>query len=131
MRLDLGLLLLRVMSAGTMLLAHGLGKAMSFSGMAATFPDPLGMGGRMSLVMAIFAEVFCSFLVLIGLSTRLATIPLIGTMLTAFFIVHAADPWNVRELAYMYGMAFAVIFFTGPGSLSIDGLVKLKKMSRP
>jgi putative oxidoreductase len=128
MRLDIGLLLLRLATGGTMVVAHGLGKLMSYSGMLATFPDPLGIGSRLTLTIAIFAEVFCSLLIVIGLSTRLATLPLIGTMFSAFFIVHMGDAWNVREPAFIYGMAFVVLFCTGPGALSMDGLIRLKKV---
>lgn len=131
MRLDIGLLLARLAFGGSMLFNHGLGKLMSFKGMAATFPDPIGLGSKVTLCVAIFCEVFCAALVVIGLSTRLATLPLIGTMLVAFFIVHAADPWTARELAFMYGVGFAVIFCTGPGAFSADGFLRLKRTSRP
>jgi putative oxidoreductase len=131
MRLDIGLLVLRLGFGGTILLGHGLGKLMGYSTMAATFADPLGMGGKMTLILAIFAEFFCSLLVVIGLSARLATIPLIGTMLSAFLIVHAADPFRVKEMALLYLFAFVTLLLTGPGTFSIDGMIRVKRMSRP
>ncbi len=131
MRMDIGLLILRLATGGTMLLAHGLGKLTSYSGMAGTFPDPLGLGSSVTLMIAIFAEVVCSALIVAGFLTRLATLPLLGTMAAAFFVVHAADAWNVRELSYLYGLALLALAFTGPGSLSLDGLRQLKKVSRP
>jgi putative oxidoreductase len=131
MRLDIGLLILRLATGGTMLLAHGLGKLTSYSGMAATFPDPLGLGSNVTLILAIFAEVVCSALIVAGFLTRLATLPLLATMAAAFFVVHAGDAWNVRELSYLYGMALLTLAFTGPGSLSLDGVRQFKKVSRP
>jgi putative oxidoreductase len=131
MFLDLGLLFLRVTAGGLMLFGHGLGKLMSYSGMVGTFPDPLGMGSRLTLIVAIFAEVLCAFLVMIGLSTRLATLPVIGTLVTAAFIVHAADPWAKQEFALVYAIPFMALFFTGPGKISVDGLLKLRGLRRP
>ncbi len=131
MRLDLGLLLLRLATGGTMFMAHGLGKLQGFSQGAGMFPDPLGMGSTVTMAVAIFSEVACAILVAVGLSTRLATLPLIGTMLTAFSVVHASDPWKVKELAFLYLCGYSVIFLTGPGSFSLDGLFKLNKVARP
>ncbi len=131
MRLDLGLLFLRLMSGGLMLFGHGLGKLMSYSGMANSFPDPLGMGPTLTLVVAIFSEVFCALLLMIGLSTRLAALPLLGTMVTAAFVVHAADPWSKQEFALLYAVAYATLFLTGPGSFSLDAVFKVRGMRRP
>lgn len=114
-----------------MLFGHGLGKLMSYSGMAATFPDPLGLGSTFTLIVAVFSEVFCALLVMVGLSTRLATLPLIGTMVTAAFVVHAGDPWSKQEFALLYAVPYATLFLTGPGALSLDGLFKVRRMRRP
>ena len=62
-----GLCALRVFVGLTMLLAHGWPKLAGFSTKAAKFPDPLGVGSEASLVLAIFAEVFCSILLALGL----------------------------------------------------------------
>ena len=60
-------------------------------------------------------------LILIGLFTRFATLPLLITMLVAFFIVHGADPFGEKELPLLYALVFATLFFTGPDKYSIDG----------
>ena len=77
---DLGLLFLRVMIGGFMLSAHGWGKLISYSEKSAQFADPIGLGPATSLAAAIFAEVFCSLLIILGIGTRLAAIPLVCTM---------------------------------------------------
>lgn len=117
------LLLLRVAVGGTMLLAHGWGKLLAFGERADTFPDPLGVGNPLSMALAVFAEVFCSLLVVLGLATRLALLPLIVTMLVALLIVHGADPWARKELAFMYLVPFVALLLAGPGPWSLDALI--------
>lgn len=118
-QIDTGLLALRI-AFGCFMLVHGIQKIMGFSEMADKFPDPIGMGSQLSLVMAIGAEVGCSIFLILGLGTRLAIVPLAFTMIIALFVVHAADPWKVKELAAIYLTVYAVIFITGPGKFSLD-----------
>ena len=118
-QIDSGLFVLRV-AFGVFMLVHGMQKLMGFSEMADKFPDPIGIGSQLSLIMAIGAEVGCSILLILGLGTRLAVIPLASTMIVALFVVHAADPWKVKELAALYLAVYAVIFITGPGRCSLD-----------
>ena len=84
--LDFGLLLLRVLLAAG-LLTHGIAKIANFSALSTSFLDPLGIGVLPALLGAIFAEVVCSILVLIGLWTRLTVLPLIFTFIVVFFVV--------------------------------------------
>ena len=118
-QIDAGLLLLRV-AIGCFMLVHGMQKLMGYSEMADTFPDPIGVGSQLSLSLAIGAEVGCSLLLILGLGTRLAVIPLAFTMAVALFNIHAADPWKVKELAAIFLMVYAVIFIAGPGGFSLD-----------
>ena len=126
---SIGLFFLRLAFGLSMLLAHGWPKLMKFGELADKFPDPLGMGSQLSLVLAIGAEVGCSVLLIIGLFTRLAAIPLAVTMIVAFFVVHGADPWKVKELAALYLAVYATLAFTGAGHLSVDGLIQSRKSS--
>ena len=93
--LDGALLFLRLFIGG-MMLSHGWAKLASFSTLSATFPDPLGVGSTLSLLLILFAEVGCSCLLIFGLMTRLAALPLMFGMLMAFFVIHGADPFAVR-----------------------------------
>lgn len=121
------LLIIRVGSAALML-THGWPKAMKLiAGGEIKFADPFGMGMTLSLVLAVFAEVICATLVGIGLKTRLATVPLLITMLTAGFIIHSADPIAVQEKAFLYVMIFLVIMVKGAGKFSVDFMVFRKK----
>lgn len=118
-QIDVGLLLLRV-AFGCFMLVHGIQKLLGFSTLSEVFPDPIGLGSQLSLIMAIGAEVGCSLLLILGLGTRLATLPLAFTMIIAVVVVHGADPWKMKELAAIYLAAYAVIFVTGPGRISLD-----------
>ena len=117
---DLGLLILRLSSGGLML-AHGLPKLMKLFGDAAIqFPDPLGIGATASLSAAVFTEVVCAIFLILGFKTKFVTLPLAFTMLVAAFMVHAADPFKVKEKAILYMLVYIGLFFTGAGKLSID-----------
>lgn len=120
---DLGLLILRVSSGGTMLLGHGMGKLTTFSERAASFPDPIGIGSTASLSLAVFGEVVCALLVALGLGTRLAAVPAAITMLVAAFVIHGADPFAKKELALLYAAPFVTLILTGGGRFSLDHLL--------
>jgi putative oxidoreductase len=124
---SIGLLVLRVGSGGLMLVGHGMGKLTGFGNLASTFPDPLGVGSTLSLVMAVFAEVVCSAAVILGFATRLAVVPLVVTMVVAAMIVHSADPFQTKELAIVYLVFFVTIFFTGPGRYSVDAILARRR----
>ena len=122
-RLDAaGLLLLRLAFGGIMIYGHGWAKLTGFAEKSATFPDPLGVGSAASLGLAVFAEVFCAAAVLVGLFTRLATIPLIVTMVVAVFAVHADDPFGRKELGLVYLAAYLALLARGAGAWSVDAL---------
>ena len=111
-----------------MLVVHGRMKLINYESMVNQFPDVLNIGsGQANLLLALFAEVVCAALVSIGLLTRLAAIPLIITMSIAFFVVHANDPFEKKELALMFLVAYVVILLRGAGSISIDGVWGRKK----
>ena len=118
---DLALLLLRLTFGGNMFINHGMGKAAKvFSGALSKFGDPIGLGPEVSLVLTAFAEAGCALLIVLGLFTRWATLPLIITMVVAVFVVHFGDPFKSWELGLLYLAAFLTIFLTGPGRYSID-----------
>jgi putative oxidoreductase len=118
-RTDEALLLLRVWFC-LMIMVHGWQKLSNFSAWSGGFDDPFGLGSSLSLSLAIFAELGCSVLVLVGLLTRLALVPLLITMLVAVTIHHSADPWGKKELAMTFMGVFATLMLAGPGRYSLD-----------
>ncbi|MEK6625444.1 MAG: DoxX family protein [Bdellovibrionota bacterium] len=119
---DLGLLVLRLGASGLMLFGHGLPKILEFGQMAQSFPDPLNLGSKASLILAIFGEAICPLFVAIGLKTRYASVPSLITMIVAAFIVHAGDAWSKIEFPLTYALLFLIIMLLGPGRFSADHL---------
>lgn len=116
---SIGLLILRI-AVGGMMLTHGWPKVGKLFETPIKFPDPIGVGPEVSLWLAVFAEVLCAALLVIGLATRLAAIPFLITMIVAALIVHGDDPFSKQELALFYGAGALTLLFTGPGSISVD-----------
>lgn len=113
------LLIVRVVF-GVMLMNHGIDKWANYQELSAVFPDPLGIGSPLSLGLAIFGELACSMAFIIGFLYRLAMIPMIFTMCVAFFIVHADDPFAVKQLAFVYLVVFVLMYIVGPGKFAVD-----------
>ncbi|MBL8012168.1 MAG: DoxX family protein [Flavobacteriales bacterium] len=119
---DLGKLLLRVVPGGIMLLDHGWPKLVGFGEMMETFPDPIGLGPGLSLGLIVFAEVLCALLVVLGVWTRLSTIPLIIGMAVITFVTHGDDILGKGESGLIYLMVFLGILLLGGGRFSLDRL---------
>lgn len=121
--LAFALLVLRVGAGSLMLMKHGLDKLMHFSQKSGSFADPFGIGSTASLSLTVFAEFFCAVFIILGLFTRLATIPLIINMAVALFIAHQGDFFGKGELAGLFLIVFITLLFTGPGKVSLDRLI--------
>jgi putative oxidoreductase len=119
---DLGYLTLRIGFGGTMLWQHGWPKLMHFTERMDSFADPFGISSPVSLVLMLIAEVLCSALVVLGLWTRIACIPLIIAMGVIIFMIDRGRPLGESELALVYLVAFIVLLLTGSGRFAIDRL---------
>lgn len=145
---SVGLLILRI-GVGSYMLSHGLGKLnMLLDGNFAMMGDPIGLGPQLSLVLVTFAEFACAALVIVGLGTRLAAVPVVFAMCVAVFVAHSADPWSMetaamrffsgesqtwfsKEPAMLFLIPFLALACTGPGRLSLDTLVVAAWRRRP
>lgn len=77
-RVDLGLFFLRLTGSLLLLYVHGLPKVLHFSEELTRIEDPFGFGPYASLIPAIVAEVVCPLLIIAGVYTRLACLPIIA-----------------------------------------------------
>ncbi len=123
---NLSVLILRL-TAGGFMLTHGFPKFQKLLAGDFQFGDPIGLGPEISLILTVFAEFLCSVLLILGLGTRLATIPLIVTMAVAAFVAHGADPFGRKELAIFYLVVYLAILLLGGGKYSVDNLIGKKK----
>lgn len=142
--ISIGLLILRL-GVGGYMVTHGIGKLqMMLAGGFDKFGDPIGLGSGPSLVLMTIAEFLCAMMVMVGIATRLAAVPVVFGMAVAAFVVHANDPWTMGEAAklFMAGLSkswaskepallflipFLALIFTGPGRLSIDGFLRTNR----
>jgi len=115
-------LLLRI-ALGAMMLPHGFSKLMSFATKSGSFPDPFHIGSTPSLCLVIFAEVFCSVFIILGLFTRFACIPLIIDMAVALGYAHHWQVFGDGERDALFLAGFISLLFIGPGKISIDRFI--------
>ena len=127
---SLGLLLLRLGTGGFLIYGHGWGKITHFAERSAKFADPIGLGPWWSFALVVFAEVFCSIGLMLGLATRLAAIPIVIFGLVAVFVQHASGPFDDKELALLYMVPALALLFTGPGRYSLDAWIARKSGPR-
>ncbi|QCR38214.1 DoxX family protein [Nissabacter sp. SGAir0207] len=114
-RIDAGLLFLRLAGGALLLYVHGLPKILHFSTELTRIEDPFGWGPYMSLLPAIFAEVVCPLLIMLGVATRLACLPIIAVLLVAMVAVH--PDWTVAEgqFGWLLLTIFTTLAISGPG----------------
>jgi putative oxidoreductase len=153
---DVGLLILRV-AAGGLMLTHGWPKFQQVLSGAPfqdgfMWADPIGVGPGLSLILAASAEFLAAAMIVLGLLTRAATLPLIVTMVVASLVVHggmasaaaelaatSTDPEVIKaqleeatlqrqkmELPLLYALAYLTLLFTGAGRISLDWKLKGK-----
>ncbi|MFD1770675.1 DoxX family protein [Sphingobacterium suaedae] len=119
---NLSAFILRVGFGVLMIPRHGYVKLVEFNERKEQFMDFLGLGGTVTLSLTIFAEFFCSILLILGLFTRLAAIPLLITVLV-IFSVHNWEFFGKYELATAFFIGYVSIFILGPGKFSLDYLL--------
>jgi putative oxidoreductase len=110
----------------------GLGKLKDVETTAGFFADwgiPLP---TLNVYLAGTTEVVGGLLLLIGAASRVAAIPLIGTMLVAYATAHRevlddllSNPnLFVKAPPFLYLLTCLLVLSFGPGRISIDGVIK-------
>jgi putative oxidoreductase len=119
---NIALLVLRV-GMGALMIPHGYNKLVNFVQYKKDFMNFLGLGSTTTLVLVIFAEFFCASLIVLGLFTRFAAIPLVIGMSVALFVAHNADVFGDGKVAALFLTGFITILLVGPGRISVDGMI--------
>ena len=128
---DLSLFGMRLIFGGLMLVNNGISKFNRlvdyFNGEDVGFRSVLGLGEIPSLFLAVFAEVGCAILLILGVYTKKSSWPLIATMFIAAFVVHGPDPLKKKEMALLYLMAYVLLAVFGGGKFSLDRVLFKKR----
>ena len=118
---DSAILFMRIF-IGAMMLTHGIGKIQNYNAIVNSFPDPLGIGSAVSFTLITLTEVGCSVLIIMGLFTRLATLPLIFGMYVATFIAFPEKTFAEGELSFVYMGIYIMLLVSGGGRYALDAL---------
>lgn len=119
-----GLALLRIFAGISLALAHGLGKLPPGEGLVTGaanlgFPAPTFFAWAAGL-----SEFLGGIFLALGFLTRFSSFFIACTMLTAIIGVHAADPYQRKELAFMYLFVALAFLIKGAGDWSIDSFLR-------
>lgn len=125
--LPLGLLFLRVSAAVLLLQIHGLPKLLNWSTELQRIEDPFGLGATLTLAMAVFAEVICPVLLIVGVFARLACLPVLAVLGVALVVVHPQWSLEQAQFAWLFTVLYAGLAITGPGAWAIRTPVLLPK----
>jgi putative oxidoreductase len=101
---------------------HGLPKLLNWSTELQRIEDPFGLGASLTLGLAVFAEVLCPVLLILGVYARLACLPVLAVLAVAVVIVHPEWTLEQGQFAWLLIILFAGLALTGPGPLVIGRL---------
>jgi putative oxidoreductase len=128
----LGPLLARV-TVGAVFLISGWGKLHNLDKVSEFFTE-LGIPApHIQAVFVSWVELVCGGLVLLGLATRLASIPLICTMLVALITAKAEEIAGVSDLLGTLEFAYIALLVwltvSGAGAVSLDRVLARRRAS--
>jgi putative oxidoreductase len=98
---------------------HGLPKAIHYTSQLEAIEDPLHFGKTLTLGFAIFAEVMCPLLMIAGIATRLAALPIMLVCVIALGLVHREWTLDQGQFAWMLLVMFGTIAIGGAGRYRI------------
>jgi putative oxidoreductase len=119
-KVDASLLIMRVF-LGSALAVHGAHKI--FGQMDGFTQGVAGIGFPVPVLfawLAALSEFAGGLFIALGLFTRVSALFAAVVMGVAFFMVHAADPFRVKELAYVYLVFTGSMILCGGGYFSLD-----------
>lgn len=115
------------LAVGLLFLSTGWGKVHSLEKVTAFFVQ-LGIPAPgLNAIVVGYSELICGALLVIGLFTRLATLPLIVSMVVAILTAKWGDIHGLFDLVgadeFTYLCVLVMLALIGPGSLSLDALL--------
>jgi putative oxidoreductase len=116
---DAALLFLRLTASVLVLLVHGLPKAIHYASQLDAIEDPLHVGKTLTLGFAILAEVVCPVLMIAGIATRLAALPILLVSAIALGLVHREWTLDQGQFAWMLLIMFGTLAIGGAGRYRI------------
>jgi putative oxidoreductase len=108
---------------GILIVKIGYDKLVHFDATSQFMPEFLGLSKKITTALVVFAEFFCGILVILGLFTRLACIPLVICMCYVFFVSNHYNFFGQDQKAIFYLAAFFSLLLVGPGRASVDGMI--------
>jgi len=115
------------LSVGLLFLSTGWGKVHSLAKVTQFFISLHIPMPALNAVVVAYSELICGSLLVLGLCTRLATIPLIVSMVVAILTAKWADIHNVFDLVgadeFTYLCVLIMLALIGPGKVSLDRLL--------
>lgn len=124
---DVAVLFFRIAISCELIYAHGLKKIGIGTALAEVVPNPLGLPDALNQAFATAANLVMPIFIILGLMTRIATLPILAVTLTGYFILHFNDPALVKDVPLIYSLCFLLICFTGAGSFSLDHYISRKR----
>ena len=119
--------LLGRLSVGLLFLSTGWGKAHSLDMVTKFFIELKIPMPALNAVVVAYSELVCGALLVVGLFTRLATIPMIVNMLVALAVVVLPGISTLDEFVELDEVLYVAVLFwllvAGPGKASLDHLV--------
>lgn len=124
---NFGILFFRIAIATELIVVHGLKKIGIGVASPEVIPNPIGLPEALNNFVAIAANVYLPFLIIVGFFTRLAALPALAVTATGYFVMHFNDDPMVRDIPFMYAVSLLLIVILGGGKYSADYLL-IKKL---
>lgn len=112
---------------GTLFASTGWEATHNLPGVSAFFAQLRIPAPAVSAALAGYAELVCGALLVVGLASRLATLPLLMCMLVALATEKAGKVHGLRDplmqVEFAYSVLLVVLALLGPGRISLDSFV--------
>jgi len=112
------------LSVGLLFMSTGWGKVHNLDKVTHFFESLHVPAPGFNAVLVGYSELVCGTLLVLGLATRLATLPLITSMIVAILTARLADLHNLFDLVgfdeFTYLCVLVMIAIIGPGKIAVD-----------